>query len=48
MLQTLGSDQTLDLGGLGVRLGTLLLRLDLAADNVLADLYPSGKKVDDY
>lgn len=38
VLQTLGSDQALDLGGLGVGLGTLLLGLNLAADDELADL----------
>jgi hypothetical protein len=43
VLQALGSDQTLDLGGLGVRLGALLLGLDLATDNVLADLQTGGK-----
>lgn len=43
VLQTLGSDQTLDLRSLGVRLGALLLRLDLSSDDVLADLYPMGK-----
>lgn len=41
VLQTLGSDQTLDLGRLGVGLGALLLRLNLATDDVLADLFPS-------
>lgn len=39
MLQTLGSDQALDLGGLGVGLRALLLGLDLTADDELADLY---------
>lgn len=43
VLQTLGSDQTLDLGSLGVRLSALLLRLDLSSDDVLANLYPGGK-----
>jgi hypothetical protein len=38
VLETLRSDQTLDLGGLGVRLRALLLGLDLAADNELANL----------
>lgn len=38
VLQTLGSNQTLDLGGLGVGLGTLLLGLDLTADDELANL----------
>jgi hypothetical protein len=45
VLETLGSDQALDLGGLGVGLGALLLRLDLATDNVLADLYPRGNVI---
>lgn len=40
VLQTLGSDQTLDLGSLGVRLGALLLGLDFTSNDVLADLYP--------
>lgn len=39
VLETLGSDQSLDLGGLGVRLLALTLGLDLAADDVLADLF---------
>lgn len=39
VLQTLGSDQPLDLGGLGVRLLALTLGLDLATDDVLADLF---------
>ena len=39
VLETLGSDQTLDARGLGVRLGTLLLGLDLTADDELADLF---------
>jgi len=38
VLETLGSDETLDTGSLGVGLGTLLLGLDLAADDELADL----------
>ena len=38
MLQALGSDQTLDLGGLGVRLLALALGLHLTANDVLADL----------
>ena len=37
-LETLRSDETLDLGGLGVGLGTLLLGLYFTADNELADL----------
>lgn len=45
VLQTLGSDQTLDLGSLGVRLGALLLGLDLATDNVLADLYAGEDRI---
>jgi hypothetical protein len=39
VLETLGGDETLDLGGLGVGLRALLLGLNLAADNELADLY---------
>lgn len=39
VLQTLGSNQSLDLGGLGVRLLALSLGLDLTSDDVLADLY---------
>lgn len=38
VLETLRSDQTLDLGGLGVGLCALLLGLDLTADDELADL----------
>jgi hypothetical protein len=38
VLQALGSDQALDAGSLGVRLLALTLGLDLAADDVLADL----------
>jgi hypothetical protein len=38
VLETLGSDQTLDAGSLGVGLLALTLGLDLATDNVLADL----------
>lgn len=38
VLETLGSDQTLDLGSLGVWLRALLLGLDLAADDELANL----------
>lgn len=38
VLETLGSDKSLDLGGLGVRLLTLTLRLDFTANDVLADL----------
>jgi len=41
VLQTLGSDQTLDTGRLGVRLLALTLGLDLATNDVLADLLPS-------
>lgn len=44
VLQALGSNQALDLGGLGVRLGALLLGLDLAADHVLADLIPGENR----
>jgi len=38
VLETLRSDETLDARGLGVRLGALLLRLHLTADDELADL----------
>lgn len=38
VLETLGSDQALDLGSLGVRGLALTLGLDLSSDNVLADL----------
>ena len=39
VLQTLRGDQSLNLGGLGVRLLALALGLDLTSDDVLADLY---------
>jgi hypothetical protein len=39
VLEALGSDQALDLGGLGVGLCALLLGLDLAADDELTDLH---------
>lgn len=42
VLETLGSDQSLDLGRLGVRLLALTLGLDLAADDVLANLLSGG------
>lgn len=43
VLQTLGRDQALDLGGLGVGLLAFTLWLDLATDNKLANLYsPRG------
>lgn len=38
VLQTLGSNQTLDLRGLGVRLLALTLWLNLTTNNELADL----------
>ena len=38
VLKTLRSNKTLDLGGLGVGLGALLLRDDLATDDKLADV----------
>ena len=38
VLQALGSDQTLDARSLGVGLLALALGLDLAANDVLADL----------
>jgi hypothetical protein len=39
VLETLGSNQTLDARSLGVGLGTLLLGLDLTANDELADLF---------
>jgi hypothetical protein len=39
VLEALGSDQTLDLRGLGVGLCALLLGLDLTADDELTDLH---------
>ncbi len=39
VLETLGSDESLDLGGLGVGGLALALGLDLAANDVLADLF---------
>lgn len=42
VLETLGSDQSLDLGRLGVRLLALTLGLDLAANDVLANLLSGG------
>lgn len=43
VLEALGSDQTLDLGSLGVGGLALTLGLDLSSDDVLADLRsPSG------
>lgn len=38
VLETLGGDESLDLGGLGVGRLALALGLDLAANDVLADL----------
>ena len=38
VLQTLGSNETLDFGSLGVRLLALALGLDLTADDELANL----------
>ena len=38
MLDPLRSNETLDLGGLGVRLLSLALRLDFTSDNEFADL----------
>jgi len=46
-LETLRSNETLNLGGLGVWLGTLLLGLDFTADNKLANL-ESEKIVSDW
>ena len=45
VLQALGSDESLDLGSLGVRLLALGLGLDLTSDDVLADLYPGGNVI---
>lgn len=39
VLETLWGDEALDAGSLGVGLGTLLLGLDFAADDELADLW---------
>lgn len=39
VLETLRSNQTLDLGGLGVGLLALALGLDFATDDELADLF---------
>jgi hypothetical protein len=38
VLKTLGGDEPLNLGGLGIRRLALALGLDLATDDVLADL----------
>jgi hypothetical protein len=43
VLEALGSNEPLDLGGLGVRLLALTLGLDLAADDVLADVVILGE-----
>lgn len=42
-LQSHGGDQSLDLGGLGVRLGTLGLGRDLSSDNELSDIVFLGQ-----
>jgi hypothetical protein len=39
VLETLGSDQSLDTGSLGVRLLALALGLDFTSDNILSDLF---------
>ena len=39
VLEALRSNETLDARGLGVRLGTLLLRLHLTTDDEFANLY---------
>lgn len=39
VLEALGGDQALNMGSLGVRLLALALGLDLAANDVLADLF---------
>jgi hypothetical protein len=43
VLEALGSDQTLDLGSLGVRRLALTLGLDLSSDNVLTDIVILGE-----
>lgn len=43
VLEALGGNQSLDLGGLGVGLLVLTLGLDLAANDVLADLLTSRR-----
>jgi hypothetical protein len=43
VLKTLGGDEPLDLGGLGVRRLALALGLDLATDDVLADIVILGE-----
>lgn len=45
VLETLGGHKTLDLGSLGVGLLALALGLDLAADDVLADLLPQRGEI---
>lgn len=44
VLETLGGDQALDLGGLGVWLLALTLGLDFTTDDELADLENTKKK----
>jgi hypothetical protein len=44
VLEALGGDETLDLGGLGVGLLALALGLDLTANDVLADLYAETRR----
>lgn len=46
MLQALGSDQALDARSLGVGLLALALGLDLAANDVLADLFDPSRSID--
>jgi Kef-type K+ transport system membrane component KefB len=43
VLETLGSNQTLDLGSLGVGLLAFTLGLDLSANDVFPDLYSREK-----
>jgi len=45
VLKALGSDQALNMGGLGVRLLALALGLDLAANDVLANLFAEELKI---
>ena len=44
VLETLGGDEALDAGGLGVGLLALALGLDLAANGELADLDGGGRR----
>jgi hypothetical protein len=48
VLEALGSDQTLDLGCLGVGLCALLLGLDLTADDELTNLNHIGRQTQSF